>query len=198
MNHPDNVGEQDESDDIAYVSKSQIKKEMHELRDMGARLQELKPVHLEKLDLTERLRTALEEGRRIRHFNARKRHLNFIGKLMRDQDVEPIRELLQRLDSQTQESAFRFHQLERWRERLLTEGNAALTEYMNEYPQADSQHIRHLVRNALKEKNLEEQSLKEQKECQPPTPTRSRKLFRYLREVSENRSAPVQEPLIRS
>ncbi len=174
MNHPDNFGEQDEFDDIEYVSKSQIKKEMHELRDIGARLQEMKPAQLEKLVLTERLRAALEEGRRIKSFNAKKRHLNFIGKLMRDQDVEPIQELLQRLDSQTEESARHFHQLERWRERLLTEGNAALTEYMDEYPQADNQYIRQLVRNALKE----------QKENKPPA--QSRKLFRYLREVSED------------
>ena len=72
MNHPDNFGEQDEFDDIEYVSKSQIKKEMHELRDIGARLQELKPAHLEKLVLTERLKAALEEGRRIKSFNAKK------------------------------------------------------------------------------------------------------------------------------
>ncbi|MCK5894830.1 MAG: DUF615 domain-containing protein [Endozoicomonadaceae bacterium] len=173
MNHLESIGEHENLDDDDIVSKSQIKREMHELREMGVRLQTLKPSHLEKLPLNEQLRAALEEGRRIKSFNAQKRHLNFVGKLMRVQDVKPIREYLQRLDSQTEASAHHFHQLERWRKQLLTEGNTALTKYLSEHPQADHQHIRQLVRNTLKE----------QKENKPPS--QNRKLFRYLREVSE-------------
>ena len=174
MTHFENFEAHEAFDADDTVSKSQIKREMHELREMGARLQALKPSQLEKLPLNERLRAALEEGRRINSFNAKKRHLNFIGKLMRDQDVAPIQEYLQRLDRQTEASARHFHQLERWRKRLLTEGTVALTEYLNENPQADHQYIGQLVRNVLKE----------QKENKPPT--KNRKLFRYLREVSED------------
>lgn len=173
MNHLESVGEHEDLDDDNIVSKSQIKREMHELREIGVRLQMLKPSQLEKLPLNERLRAALEEGRRIKSFNAQKRHLNFVGKLMRAQDVKLIREYLQRLDNQTEASARHFHLLERWRKQLLTEGDAALTKYLNENPQADHQHIRQLVRNTLKE----------QQENKPPI--QHRKLFRYLRDVSE-------------
>ncbi|WP_263322162.1 DUF615 domain-containing protein [Endozoicomonas sp. Mp262] len=162
-----------DEEEIEYVSKSEIKREMHALKDMGARLMDMKPSMLDKLPLNERLRDALDESKRIKSHNARKRHLGFIGKLMQDQDIAPIQEFLDRLDSSSEEYNRRFHQLERWRERLINEGQPALTEYLDKYPEADHQHIRQLVRNAKKEA-----------EQQKP-PAASRKLFKYLREIDE-------------
>ncbi len=160
-------------DDIEYVSKSDIKREMHALKAIGARLMEMKPALLDKLPLNERLRDALDESKRIKSHNARKRHLGFIGKLMQDQDIEPIQELLDRLDSSSEEYNKHFHQLERWRDRLINEGQSALTEYLDKYPEADHQHIRQLVRNAKKEAEQEK------------PPAAARKLFKYLREIDE-------------
>ena len=160
-------------DDIEYVSKSEIKREMHALKDMGARLMVMKPSMLDKLPLNERLRNALDESKRIKSHNARKRHLGFIGKLMQDQDIEPIEQFLARLDSSSEEYNRHFHQLERWRDRLIAEGQPALTEYLDKFPAADHQHIRQLVRNAKKEAELEK------------PPAAARKLFKYLREVGE-------------
>ncbi|MDD7804624.1 MAG: ribosome biogenesis factor YjgA, partial [Endozoicomonas sp. (ex Botrylloides leachii)] len=99
----------------------------------------------------------------------------FIGKLMQDQDIAPIKELLDRLDSSSKEYTRRFHQLERWRDRLINEGQAALTDYIDHYPEADRQHIRQLIRNAIKEA------------VQEKPPAASRKLFKYLREIDEKK-----------
>ncbi|WP_422412992.1 MULTISPECIES: ribosome biogenesis factor YjgA [unclassified Endozoicomonas] len=164
---------EDDAEEIIYVSKSELKRDMDELKAMGARLMDMKPAMLDKLPLNERLREALDESKRIKSNNARKRHLGFIGKLMRDQELEPIQKYLDSLDSTSEEYSRRFHQLERWRDRLINEGHEVLTEYLDKYPEADHQHIRQLVRNAQKEA------------LQDKPPAAFRKLFKYLREVDE-------------
>ncbi|WP_252176848.1 ribosome biogenesis factor YjgA [Endozoicomonas sp. 4G] len=164
---------EDDAEEIIYVSKSELKRDMDELKAIGARLMDMKPGVLDKLPLNERLREALDESKRIKSHNARKRHLGFIGKLMRDQELEPIQKYLESLDSTSEEYNRRFHQLERWRDRLINEGHEVLTEYLEKYPEADHQHIRQLVRNAQKEAKQEK------------PPAASRKLFKYLREVDE-------------
>ncbi|KEQ19070.1 ribosome biogenesis factor YjgA [Endozoicomonas numazuensis] len=164
---------EDDAEEIIFVSKSELKRDMDELKAIGSRLMEMKPVMLDKLPLNDRLREALDESKRIKSYNARKRHLGFIGKLMRDQDLEPIQKFLDSLDSNSEEYNRRFHQLERWRDRLINEGHDVLTEYLEKYPSADHQHIRQLVRNAQKEAKQEK------------SPAASRKLFKYLREVDE-------------
>ncbi|WP_330925909.1 ribosome biogenesis factor YjgA [Candidatus Sororendozoicomonas aggregata] len=165
--------EHPEDDEIIYVSKSEIKRDLHALKAMGARLMEMKPSLLDKLPLRERLRDALDESKRIKSHNARKRHLGFIGKLMQEQDIEPIEKLFAILDSTSEDYNRHFHQLERWRDRLIEEGQTALTDYLTKHPNADHQHIRQLVRNAKKDAE------------QNKPPATSRKLFRYLREVDE-------------
>ena len=162
-----------ENDEVDYVSKSAIKREKHFLRDMGARLMEIKPSSLDQLALGERLRDALDESKRITSHNARKRHLGFIAKLMQNQETESIQEFLDHLDSSSEIYNRRFHQLEKWRDRLINEGAIALTACLDVYPAADHQHLRQLVRNADKEAKQEK------------PPTAARKLFKYLRELDE-------------
>ena len=163
----------DPIEEIIYVSRAELKRDMQELKDMGERLMEMKPSLLDKLPLGDRLRAALDESKRIKSHNARKRHLGFIGKLMQDEDLEPVKELLSRLDATSEAFNRRFHQLERWRDRLVSGDNKVLTEYLEQYPEADHQHIRQLVRNAKKEAE------------QNKAPAAARKLFKYLREVDE-------------
>jgi ribosome-associated protein len=152
-------------------SKSELKRESHALKDMGERLTQLSPDQLARMPLPENLREAVDEGRRIRQPGAKKRQLQYIGKLMRTLDAEPIREALAELDLKSARSAARHHQAERWRERLLEDGDAALSELVAEYPQADRQQLRQLARNAIKE----------QRQNRPPQSARA--LFRYLREL---------------
>ena len=163
--------EQDE--EIILVSKSELKRDAHELRELGEKLSNLKPGQLEKFPLEGRIVDALLETRRITSHNARKRHFGFIGKLMLDQDIDAIRHQLDLLDTSSDEYNRRFHLLERWRDRLLAEGNTALGEFMEAYPATDAQHLRQLIRNVSKEKSEDRKA------------TVNKKLFRYLRELSE-------------
>lgn len=165
--------EDEEVEEIIYVSRAELKRDMDILKNIGARLMELKPALLDKLELNDRLRAALDESKRITSHNARKRHLGFISKLLVDEDIEPINELLNQLDSTSDEYNRRFHQLERWRDRLVSnkESNTALTEYLAANAEADPQHIRQLIRNAQKEA------------AQSKPPAAARKLFKYLRDI---------------
>lgn len=170
----DHLLEGDEQDEeIILVSKSELKRDAQELRDLGEKLSNLKPAELEKFPLEGRIVDALLETKRITSHNARKRHFGFIGKLMLDQDIDAIRHQLALMDTSSDEYNRRFHLLERWRDRLLEEGNSALSEFMEAYPATDAQHLRQLIRNTSKEKSEEKKA------------TLSKKLFRYLREVSE-------------
>jgi len=158
-----------------WVSKTQIKKEVHELKALGEKLATLTPEQLAKVDIGDRLRAAIEEMRRIKpRSNAMKRHLGFIGKLMQQEDAEQISTAIDQFSAGTSAHTAVFAKLERWRDRLISGNNSELQAYLEAYPGADIQHLRQLVRNASKE------AAKEQ-----PNPAPARKLFKYLREVAD-------------
>lgn len=171
----DSPAEMDDQDnEIILISKSSLKRDAQELKALGEQLATLKPAVLEKFPLEGRIVDALLESNRITSHNARKRHFGFIGKLMLDQDIEAIRQQLAMLDTSSEEYNRHFHQLEKWRDRLLSEeSHQAVTEFLDAYPATNAQKLRQLVRNTTKEKSEEKR------------PVLSKKLFRYLREVSE-------------
>ncbi len=132
-------------------SKTKIKKQMHELRDLGQELTELGKDQLAQLDIPETLRDAIREMGRIKSFGAKRRQIQYIGKLMRDVDPAPILAKLDTWKGTSKQHIGYMHQLERWRERLL-ENDAALTELLAAYPQTDTQRLRTLIRNSIKER----------------------------------------------
>lgn len=152
------------------VSKTRRKKEMHDLQDMGALLIELNNERLNQLTLPDSLRDAVIEARRITKFGARKRQLQYIGKLMRDVDPAPIRTKLDEWSGKSRELTAHHHRLERWRERLLAD-DAALSELLGDHPTADGQRLRTLIRNARHEHQADK------------PPKSSRALFRELRDL---------------
>lgn len=154
-------------------SKSQIKRELHALQDLGERLTTLKADVLAKLPLTDALQKALAEAPKHKAHIARKRHLQYIGKLMREQDIEAIVGLIDQLDSSTREYNERFHALERWRDRLIEGGDAALESFVVEYPDTDRQHLRGLIRHAQHEA------------AHNKPPAAARKVFKYIRDLDE-------------
>ena len=133
-------------------SKTVRKKQMHDLQDLGAALVALSAEQLDAMDLPERLRDAVAEAQRIttRH-EARRRQMQYIGKLMRHVDAEPIRSRIAAFKSVSLADTARLHAIERWRERLLTEPEA-LTALLAEHPEADSRRLRALIRSAEEEK----------------------------------------------
>ena len=151
-------------------SKTKIKKQMHELRDLGKELTELGKDQLAQLDIPENLRDAVREMSRINSFGAQRRQIQYIGKLMRDVDPAPILAKLDTWKGKSQQHTVYMHQLERWRDRLL-ESDAALTELLATHPQIDAQRLRTLIRNAQKER-----------EAGKP-PKNYREIFQVLRET---------------
>ena len=98
--------------------------------------------------------------------------MQYIGTLMRAVDPEPIRRFVEEAGSNSKEQSIAFHKIEKWRDELIAGKNGVLDDVVREFPEADRQHIRQLVRNALKENEKEK------------TPRSSRALFKYLKEVS--------------
>ncbi|MBH3433137.1 ribosome-associated protein [Pseudomonas citronellolis] len=164
---------QDDDSLFEEKSKSQVKRELHALQDLGERLTALKPDMLDRLPLTEPLRRAIDEAPKHKANAARKRHRQFIGKLMRDQDLDAIVALLDQLDSSTRQYNERFHALERWRDRLITGGDEALSAFFAEYPDSDRQHLLQLIRHAQHEA------------AHDKPPAAARKIFKYIRELDE-------------
>ena len=162
-----------ETGETEDISKSQRKRDLEDLKKLGWRLLEFSDDALRQLALPETLLDALRTAQRIKSHGARKRQMQFIGKLMRDIDATPIREAIDAIDHHQSSQTREFHLIEDLREKLLTKGDSALPEVLSHFPRTDRQHLRKLVRQARKE--LETR--------QPPRA--SRLLFRYLRELQE-------------
>ncbi|AOE83615.1 ribosome biogenesis factor YjgA [Pseudomonas sp. TCU-HL1] len=154
-------------------SKTQVKRELHALQELGERLTTFKADVLAKLPLTDALQKALAEAPKHKAHVARKRHIQYIGKLMREQDIEAIVGLIDQLDSSTREYNERFHALERWRDRLIEGGDAALESFVADYPDTDRQHLRGLIRHAQHEA------------AHNKPPAAARKVFKYIRDLDE-------------
>jgi ribosome-associated protein len=137
-------------DDIEYVSKTQIKQDMQDLQEVGEALIDLPADKLQQLDLPENLLSAVNEAKRITKHGALKRQHQYIGKLMRGVDAEPIRAKMQEWGSKAGRETAQFHLAERWRDKLMDNENA-FTDFAGEFPKADLQHLRTLVRQARHE-----------------------------------------------
>lgn len=159
------------------VSKTRRKQEMHELQALGAALVELPEAQLGAMDLGPKLREAVLAARRITSHEARRRQLQYIGRLMRDVDPAPIRARLEALEGSSAEATARHRRLEQLRERLLAD-DQALTGYVAAHPGADAQELRTLIRNARRE----------QKEGRPPRAFRE--LFRTLKSLDAAAALP--------
>ena len=157
-----------------FVSKTKRKQEMHELQALGVALVALSESQLQDMSLETRLHEAVLAAKRITSHEARRRQMQYIGRLMRDADAEPIRARLAAVEGHSTQAAAHHRRLEAWRERLM-EDDAALTEFVAAHPGADLQELRALLRNARKEA----------KEGKPPRAYRE--LFRFLR----NAGAPL-------
>lgn len=168
---PDNEDEDD--DEIIWVSKSEIKRDAEELKRLGVELVELGKNALDKIPLDDDLRAAIELAQKIKK-EGRRRQLQLIGKMMRSRDVEPIRQALDKLKNRHNQQVFLFHKLETLRDRLVAEGDEALSEVLKLYPEADRQQLRVLIRNAQKEKAANK------------PPKSYRQIFSYLRELAES------------
>jgi ribosome-associated protein len=132
-------------------SKTKLKAAMQELQDLGSELVALSIGHLARIDLPENLHAAILDWHRFPKHEAQRRQLQYIGKLMRNIDPEPIRAGLALLRGESATEIAKMHRLERLRERLLAD-EQVLQEIVQSWPTADLGHLRQLRRNAIKEK----------------------------------------------
>ena len=166
------MNDTDAPSDAAVTSRTQRKREALDLQNLGQRLLELDPGDLATVPVPPELDEAIALWTRIRSHEARRRQLQFIGKLMRRIDLTPIEEALNRIDGTSAQARYAFHQLEQWRDRLIEEPGA-LTEYLDEHPQADRQALRHQIARVTRAADETQRK------------TQSRALFRLLREIAE-------------
>jgi len=154
-------------------SKSQLKREMHELQALGETLTNLPDKVLSRVPLSSKLLDEILQVRRIKNHEGRRRQLQYLGKVMRDVDTTEIKAFIEDLEAGNRKLTVAHHKLENLRDTLITEGNAALNQVLTRFPAADLQHLRQLIRSARKEQQLNK------------PPAASRKLFKYLRELEE-------------
>jgi len=157
-------------EDKQEKSKSQIKRELLALQELGRELLDLSSKNLNQVPVSDSLREAVLAAKHLKK-EALRRQLQYIGALMRNEDAEAIRQALAMLQQPLQEEVQVFHEIESWRDALLTGNAGLLDELCNRYADIDRQHVRRLVRNAGKEQELNK------------PPRAARDLFRYLKEL---------------
>ena len=154
------------------ISKSALKREMTRLQKLGEDLLTFKLSELAKLPITELLLEALTTAARIKHREGKRRQLQYVGKLMRrekPESIEAIEQLLEKRHNAKKIANQQLHRAEEWRDKLLADDRNIET-FIDEYPNADRQHLRQLTR----------QHKTEVKNEKPPAS--ARKLFSYIRE----------------
>lgn len=166
---------EDEND---IISKSELKRESTALQKLGERLVDLSPSALKQVPLSENLADAIALAHKIsgKH-EALRRQMQYIGKLMRVEDAEPIEAALDVISNKHQAATHAFHQLELLRDKLVTEGDSAISTLLEKHPNLERQKLRQLIR----------QTNKEAAGNKPPKA--SRELFKYLRETIVDKKA---------
>jgi len=157
-----------DDDGALPLSKSQRKRDALALHGLAEALTRLADAQLEGIPLSAEVREAVLQARRLER-GAYRRQIRYLGRLLRAGDAAPIRSAVDACARATHEDKARFKRLERWRERLLEEGDTAVTALLDEYPGADAQQLRQLLRKARRER------------AEGRAPRHFRELMRFLR-----------------
>jgi len=160
----------EKEEEIIWVSKSEMKRDMDALQKLGEELVALTPNGLAKIPLDEDLLSSIKDAQRFKN-EARRRQLQYIGKVMRSIDIEPIQAALDKLNNKHSQMTVALHKLEQKRDRLIENGDSMINAIMVDHPEADRQHLRQLVRQANKEK------------AQSKPAKAYREIFQYLKEL---------------
>lgn len=163
----------DQPDIDSAPSKSQLKRNMKEFQELAKKLVDAPLDLLKKINMEEVLSNAVLLARRLGKNSSKRRQLQYIGRLLSQTDTDAIKQLLNTYNLQQQNSNNAFHDIEKWRDKLIREGNAALNELIEKHQNLDRQHLWQLIRNAQKE------------ESQQKPPTSSRAIFSYLKDNIE-------------
>lgn len=161
----------DDSEEVEYVSKTQMKREMEALQELAVHLTQLPPDQLATIPITPELQQALDETKNIKKREALRRHRQFLGRMMRKSDHEAIRAAVEKIKEDRDRITRLLHVMEHWRDDLIEGDQSQLERFIEQFPHADRQQLRNLVRNAKGERNTQKPAVY------------SRKLFRFIRET---------------
>jgi ribosome-associated protein len=165
-------------EEMEPVSKSQRRRDALEVKSLARELIKLNQAKLDRVPLDEPVRAAVDEARQIRSNVARKRQMQYVAKLLRRDDPEPILLALEQFDAEAREITGRQHRAESWRDFLVERGDPAVGELIGLRPDTDTQAIRQLIRNVRREAAGN----------RPPAAART--LFRTLREMDQSEPLP--------
>ena len=177
-------GRDEETGEFLGPSRGQKRREALEVLALGEKLVALTPAQLARLPIPEDLLPHIAEAKRITSHIAHKRQLQFLAKQMRreeDEVLEAIRDAMDEGGEAARRETALLHQAEQWRDRLLADGDDALAALLEEFPTADRQKLRQLVRNATDER------------AKNKPPRAFRDLFREVRELLSSTDTPDDE-----
>ena len=155
-------------------SRSQVKREFRELKDLGIQLSGLPKGQLRAIPLSAKTREAVLASHGMAR-NALQRHYRYLSSLLAEEDVAAIRAALTGAGQPHVKDVAKLHEAEQWRDKLLSADETQLAEFVGRYPECDRTHVRLLVRNAEKDLKLDK------------PPKSARELFRYLRSLIDPR-----------
>ena len=157
-------------------NKTQLKREVRILNDLGKALIALSEADLKRMPISESMFSAIKDGKRFQK-GALQRQLRRIASLMRNEDTSAIELELERLKQPSKEQIAQIHQIERWRDLLLTGDDKIFEELIERFADIDRQHFRQLVRNGISEKKREK------------PPKSARLLYKYLITLQRQQTA---------
>ncbi|HYW57583.1 MAG TPA: ribosome biogenesis factor YjgA [Polaromonas sp.] len=141
-------------EEVGPPSKTQLKAEADEKQALGEALLTLRADLMARLDLPEKLLDAIAQAKKITNFEGKRRQMQFIGKLMRPLDAEPIRAAIDEQKNGSAQLTLALHLAEQWRDKLIASDDA-LGDWLTEHPDTDSQQLRALIRQARKDSKPE-------------------------------------------
>jgi len=169
-----------ESEYAIRPNKTQLKREVKVLNQLGKELIGLPSSALKEMPLSDVMRQAITDGKRFQR-GALQRQLRRIAKLMQHEDIDAIQQEITRQKQPSKQQTADFHQVEQWRDRLVTGDDQLLTQLIDQYPNIDRQHIRQLVRNAGLEKKRDK------------PPKSARLLFKYLSGIKRRTESQISD-----
>ena len=137
-------------EEVGPPSKTQLKAEADEKQALGQALLTLRADLMAKLELPDKLIDAISQAKKITNFEGKRRQMQFIGKLMRPLDAEPIKAAIDEQANGSAQLTLQMHLAEQWRDKLVAD-DTALSAWLNEYPATDAQQLRALIRQCRKD-----------------------------------------------
>ncbi|HCK03198.1 MAG: DUF615 domain-containing protein [Methylophilales bacterium] len=142
-----------DAEELNIISKTELKKDSKKVQAFGRSIAELSNDEIKKFNFPVNIQEAIKEFKAIKSNSAKKRQVQFLGKLLREVDLTEAYGVMERLRTNSQQEIQANHYIEKWRDKLLS-NKEAITEFISLYPEADSQSLRQLIQNSLKERSL--------------------------------------------